>query len=724
MVQGVDAEFLRKDGTTLPVSLSAGLLRDAGAHVGIVCVAQDMQERMQLQQTMREAKEAAEAANHAKSDFLARMSHEIRTPMNGVIGMAELLAETELNELQRRFVTNVLRSAESLLGVINDILDFSKIEAGRLELDDAPFDLRELIDETIELFSERSQRSGVELLCGVAPPVRTALRGDPNRLRQVLINLLGNAFKFTEAGEVAVRVTSESEAPDHVQLRFEVRDTGPGIVPEARERIFESFAQADGSITRRYGGTGLGLAICRRLVDLMGGRIGVNSVPGQGATFWFTATFAIEAGVVSDGPAADHVLRGLNVLAVDDNATNRAIVHEQLAAWGIPHETADGYDTALALHRAAAAAGRPFSLGLFDKDMPGRDGLDLARAIRDDLSGVRFPIVILSSLWRELSREEMKALGIRAYLTKPVRQSQLYNALIAITQWEEQPQPKLGTAPVQRGVHFNGRGCRILLVEDNPVNQELGCEMLRSLGCSVAVAEDGAKALDAVRQGAYAAVLMDCQMPVMDGFEATRRLRDAEQARGAARLPVVALTANALQGDRERCLAAGMDDYLSKPFTLAQLAKILGRWVPAGDSVEPVTAQEPPPGDRAEPRLDPQALDAVRALQRPGAPDMVRRIVGLYLESAAKLVPALREAAASGEGPAVRAAAHSLKSASANVGAMRLSVLCKELEGLAREGSLDTAQAKAAAIAAELDAVALVLAATTGLEADTREAAA
>jgi two-component system sensor histidine kinase/response regulator len=658
----------------------------------------------------------AQAAAEAKSHFLATMSHEIRTPMNGVLGMAELLSDTELSQRQRRFVDNVRRSAETLLTIINEVLDFSKMEADMIELDEAPFDLRELVDEVAELFAERAHRKGLELVCAVAPNVHTALRGDFGRLRQVFANLLGNAIKFTETGEVALRVACAAEDDLQSLLSFEVRDTGIGIPAEGQERIFDSFSQADSSTTRRYGGTGLGLAICKRLVHLLGGEIHVESSLGAGATFRFTARFVKETAVERTTGQILDALHTLRVLVVDDNATNRSILEEQLAAWLIAHASADGAPSALDRLREAKVSGRPFGLVLLDKEMPGVDGIDLARQIRRHIGVEQLPIVMLSSNWRDLDDGAMRALGIRAYLTKPVRQSQLYNTLLRVIRTDHaiEPEPGMPRPAAHTALPPAATGQRILLVEDNPMNQELGREMLLSFGLRVDVAEDGGQAVAALQTEPYALVLMDCQMPVVDGFEATRRLRAAERsADEGAHVPVVALTANALAGDREACLEAGMDDYLSKPFTMAQLAETVSRWLPSAPAGEAVSVQPSPEAmarpEPQQPRLDPEALKAVRALQRPGAPDLVQKVVSLYLESAEELILGLQRAAAGRDPEALTSCAHGLKSASANVGATRLSVLCKSLEMDSRAGRLDRVETRARAVVEEFGAVAHAL---------------
>lgn len=695
-VAGIDCAYQCKDGRHILVSLSASLIDDGVMKNSIVCVAQDISERIELQRQMQFAKEAAEEANQAKSQFLAVMSHEIRTPMNGVMGMAELLANTELSERQRRFTDNIRRSADSLLAIINDILDFSKIEADKLELDSAPFDLRELIDETSELFAEHAQRKGLELTCALAPGVYPKLQGDAGRLRQIVINLLSNACKFTQAGEVALWVKALEERDTEVLLQFEVRDTGIGISPEAQTRLFESFSQADSSTTREYGGTGLGLAICKRLAELMGGEIGVDSEPGYGSRFWFTARLAKVPASADRSLRLPDALSTMRVLIVDDNATSRTILEEQLTAWSIPHANADSANAAL-LQLRESAASKPFTLGLFDREMPGMDGIDLIRAVRADPVMASLPVILLNSIWNETEETEIQALGIRACLTKPIRKSQLYDCLLAMAQDDAvgiipSKQPQKSPSSTAR---FERHGQWVLLVEDHPVNQELGCEMLQGLGLRVQLAEDGTQALAMIAQQRYALVLMDCQMPVLDGFEATRQLRALEQASGGPRLPVIALTANALAGDRELCLAAGMDDYLSKPFTMAQLDTVLARWLPQHTPMEhsPLAPDSLPTSLTCHVQdaaiLEESQLAQIRALGREGLPNPLTRMIQLYLENAPHQIDALQAAIAAADALQIRTKAHALKSASTTLGATIVASKCHNLETMGRENRLE-----------------------------------
>jgi two-component system sensor histidine kinase/response regulator len=672
------------------------------------------------------ARVTAEAASRAKSQFLANMSHELRTPMNGVLGMVELLlSTTDLTARQQRFATTAYQSGELLLNIINDILDLSKIEAGKVELEDTAFNLPAIVEETVELFAERAHRKHLELLCTVHHTVPSTVQGDALRLRQILTNLLSNAIKFTAQGEVMVGVTL-AEAP---LVRFEVRDTGIGISPAVQERIFKAFAQADDSTTRQYGGTGLGLAIAKQLVEMMGGTLGVTSTVNQGSTFWFTARLLPASATLPlpSSPQAD--LRDVRVLIVDDNATNRTILHEQLNAWDLYSRSAASGQQALTLLRAAVAEDMPYDLALLDSQMPDMDGLALARAIKADPALAAVRLVLLTSTGDSSEVQGATQMGIALTLTKPVRASQLYDGLVTVLHGAgaSPPAPALSHhAPMGPQTLLSGR---VLLAEDNPVNQELAMGMLESLGCAVTVAATGREAVAALMQAAYDVVLMDCQMPELDGLETTRMIRAQESQAGHQHRPIIALTANAFAQDREDCLAAGMDDYLSKPFTRDQLHAALAPWLPpqtaaplsppAGTTNSPQASRAPeicavqtqtPPLLRTSP-LDRKPLDALRTLQQAGGVDVLGKVLRTYLQNAPPLLTALREAVARSDAAAVRQAAHSLKSSSAQVGALAFSAYCKELEVLGRANTLSNAPTVLACLEAEYPVVQAALSA-------------
>ncbi|MCA9179611.1 MAG: response regulator, partial [Planctomycetales bacterium] len=679
-----------------------------------------------------EARDAAEQASRAKSEFLANMSHEIRTPLNGVIGMLELLAATPLDTVQQRYVRTSRASADCLLSLINDILDFSKIEAGKLELDSVDFDLHKLLEDSAEMFVLKAEQKGIELCCDIQPDVPLRVHGDPDRLRQVLLNLITNALKFTETGHVLVQASVERQDERDATVRFSVTDSGIGIPPERRERLFKPFSQVDSSTTRKYGGTGLGLILSKRLIDLFGGVIDVESQPGIGSTFWFTAQLKPAAKSEQDRTAPPN-LKNLRLLVVDDNPTNREIVQTQLERWGLSSVATEDARSALRLLLQAVERGRPFDMAILDMQMPEMDGLQLIEEIRGHGELRQLRLIMLTSLNDAISESQQRDLGLSCYLTKPVRQSRLFDAVIDTASNNLHPWLPSGIEIVQPAAADSSLqhscGARILLAEDNEINQLVASEVLRRAGYECDVVSNGQGALEGAKSGRYQLILMDCQMPVMDGFEAARAIRrwESEVSRtipDQLRVPIVALTANAVKGDREECLAAGMDDYVTKPLDQTLLFSAMESLLTSprcvqplepnssecdehhsGESEPPPESHTAPPSDRSNPMAADQASSQpshsevssrLRPSEMPPAIDsdalmgrcfndidMCRTIIEMFQSRVPEQLSALERAVEGRNAKELKATAHTMKGVAANLAAMPLSQRAAKLESSA-----------------------------------------
>jgi two-component system, sensor histidine kinase and response regulator len=685
------------DGGWRTIAWNAANLLDDPSVRGYVLNGADVTEMHQAAQDLVTARDAALSASKAKSKFLATMSHEIRTPMNGVIGLTDLLLQTDLDREQQELGSGVKVSAENLLVIINDILDFSKIEAGKLQMEEAKLDLKELIDDVGRILAEPAHRKGLELLVDVHPDAPRTIVGDRVRLQQVLLNFGSNAVKFTSEGEVIIRLRMLHESPERVAIRFEVEDRGIGISEEVQQELFQPFTQADSSTTRRFGGTGLGLAISRQLVELMGGKVGVSSAPGEGSTFWFDVSVARpDRPDLTLAPAATD-LEGRRALVVDDNATNRMILTRQLASWGIePVEAIDAY-AAIDATAQACAEGRPFDIGVIDLNMPGMDGIELAARLKSDAATAAITLFLLSSSGERLGEAESHLRGFATTLTKPVRSSELFDCLISNLHPHGSLVDEETLVPIPDGQDRTASAV-VLIVEDHKMNQLVASKVLESLGYRFEVANHGREAVEAMMARSFDAVLMDCEMPEMDGFEATAAIRQLEGDR--ARTPIIAMTAAAMAGDRERCLDAGMDDYLTKPIRVEVIGAVLQKWIDqtAPDAAgEPVPtglpAPTPPPAPTTTPTpspLDRAQIETLLSLDD-GAGDVLAEIIGEYMARSARSRADLLEVIAAGDGAGMARAAHTLKGASANVGAAVLADVCGEIEDCGRRGDADTA---------------------------------
>ena len=650
---------------------------------------------------LRAAKNCAEEGSRAKSEFLANMSHEIRTPLNGIVGMLELLATTQLDDTQRRYVRCAETSVDCLLSLINDILDFSKIEAGKIELDPTVFSLQMLLDDVAEMMATKAHAKGLEICCDLPEDLPALVTGDVGRLRQVVLNLVSNAVKFTEKGQVVLHALAIETNADGIMLRFEVRDTGIGIPEDRRNRLFKLFSQVDASTTRRFGGTGLGLALCKRLVELFGGEIGVDSSEA-GSTFWFTARLKAAEGRVDTGIVPTN-LQQLRVLVVDDNATNLEITSTHIRRWGLACEVSDYAPSALLELKSAYREGRPYGLAILDMQMPDMDGRELIHLIRDTPELVNLPLIMLTSIGEDIGREQLDAWRLSAYLNKPIRQSRLFDAVIdaschhapttsliepnSPSVQSTSPELKLVTPTTVAPTTVTPTTVapisdhQILVAEDNEINQVVIRELLKRLGYICTLANNGAQAVELASSRNFDLVLMDCQMPVLDGFGAAGKIRECEASQGgwsrrSGRLPVVALTANAIAGDREICLAAGMDDYLTKPIDRKVLVSILERWLPRvtpadepaiklEESSAATTFEPLPPAIECEP-----CFDQAELLERCfGDSELALELLGMFADRASNNLTAIDDAVAKRDRTCLVKLSHAIKGVSGNLAA-------------------------------------------------------
>ncbi|MHB1328659.1 MAG: response regulator, partial [Gemmatimonadales bacterium] len=675
-VTDFESRLRSKDGTPFWILENATLLPDGnGAGELIEGTVIDISQRKDVEAQMLRAIQAAESANRAKSEFLANMSHEVRTPMNGILGMTELALATDLTTEQRDYLETVQRSADALLTVINDILDFSKIEANKLDIETIPFDLGYCLDETVRLQALRAHEKGLELAYYIGPDVPLSLSGDPGRLRQVLLNLIGNAIKFTPAGEVVLQVTREPSAHGQIVLHFTVTDTGIGIPKDKQGAIFDAFTQADATTTRRFGGTGLGLAITSQLIRLMGGRIWVDSEPGSGSAFHFTLPFMSGPDDLLQ-PARRELadLSGMTVLVVDDNATNRRILADILASWGMRPTLVESGRAAIGALERARAEQQPFPLALIDFQMPDLDGFELAAQIQVTPELGTPLIMMLSSVGHRGDAIRCKELGVASYLTKPVRRAVLLEAVLEILATRDHP---VADAPLvtRHSIGQTQEGLRILVAEDNAVNRRVACAILEKRGHTLTIAENGRQAVATALQGDFDVMLMDVQMPEMDGLEATAAIRQAEQGTGR-HLPIIGLTAHAMKGDRETCLAAGMDAYLAKPLQPAMLFETIDR----------VARRIPDPMPAPSTAI---AFDRAGLLARvEGDESLVAELAELFLAHSSRLVDEVRRSIELRDADALQRSAHALKGSASGIGGLAVAEVAHLLESMGREHRL------------------------------------
>lgn len=677
---------LRSDGTEFPAEVAITAIKLSEQSVFTAYV-RDISEEKKAEVELRVAKDQAEAANRAKSEFLATMSHEIRTPLNAILGTLSLLLETSLSDEQRSFAETANESGKALLTIINDILDFSKIEAGRLEFEQVDFDLIQVVESIAELLAPRAHGKHIEIATLIDPNIPRRLRLDAGRLRQILLNLVGNAVKFTRKGGVSICVNLLDQDEERVRLRFEVKDTGIGIPQAAQARLFEQFSQADPSHSRRYGGTGLGLAISRRLVKMMGGEIGFSSLASQGSTFWFTAECNRSSTNFVESIMQSYSLAGLRVLIVEDNPVSRQVHKQLLQSWGLQVASAANGTAALAALHDAAEAGIPFTTALIDQWLPDMNGEELGKCILRDPVLANTRLILMVTMGVPTISTRIRRLGFHASLTKPIRQISLYrwlgvaNGLIDAGELEaEENDSALETTS---NVNHRARRGRLLLVEDSHVNQEVAVAMLKKAGYQVDVAGNGLEAVQAVRTLPYDLVLMDLAMPEMDGFEATAEIRHLPGAQ--SRIPIIAMTANALPGDRARCLAAGMNDHITKPIDRTRMLTILDQWLL--NTVSDITAETE--ASATAPDQDDVDDQTLHQLEVDTDPALLTRIIGLFIEETNARLDHISRAYQTGDWPRLQREVHTLKSSAATFGARRLHDHARRLDEACRSSDHD-----------------------------------
>jgi len=663
-----------------------------GSQIGQFIERREAEEALRLYaRDLETARKRAEEATHAKSEFLANISHEIRTPMNAMIGMTELALATRITRQQREYLNAIQGSADALLMLVNDLLDFSKIEARKLQLDRVAFNRRDALEDTMRVLAPRADQKGLELECHIHPEILATVVGDPLRLRQIVVNLVGNAIKFTEHGEVVLRVQGDPRDNGYVQLRFSVADTGIGIPPEKQAVIFEAFSQADSSTTRRYGGTGLGLAISAQLVELMGGKISVQSEPGQGSTFHFTARFEVQQPGMEESPARWHTFTDLRVLIADNNATNRRILEEVITNWHMRPVAVEGGVSALATLEKSVRADQPFAVVLLDGRMPDMDGFAVAERISHDRRYAGVKLVMLTSAGQHEDVARCRRLGISAYLTKPIKQSELFDVIVSAI---GQPLGERPRAPQRRKRSPRGqRRLQVLVAEDNQVNQLVARRILEKLGHQVTVVRNGREAVAAAQTGKFDLIAMDVQMPELDGLDATAAIRAWENSAGT-HIPIMAMTAHAMKGDRERCLAAGMDGYTSKPIRIRELEQAIAQLVSPSKPAEGPLPEE----TRKDGVIDGAALLAgVDGNRR-----LLREIIRLFLADCPRRLAGIKEAVRRGDTEALRIEAHTLKGSVGNFAAKQAFAAAQRLEIMGRDGDLTNACEARMALESEL----------------------